>query len=256
MAGARIAVSGAPPECRSRCRSGRVAAAVLGMLLVFAGSAVATWAPAALPPDLPEPERARLQQVTENPSVTAQSNGESFLVRDDVFEFLLDHPDFATHVIRALEIGRYRIWREPDGLWLDDNAGALVRFRIAYATRGSRIFYLQGRYQPQVLPAIHGRVVVLLDYTIKPETDGKSLITPAMASFVRIDNAALGVLARLFRAVVAPRASKVTTRIVGDIAKIARAIDADPGRVDAALRERPDVPSRELAEFRRLLAHR
>jgi hypothetical protein len=130
--------------------------------------------------------------------VTAQSNGESFLVRDDVFEYLLDHPDFATHVIRALEIGRYRIWREPDGLWLDDTAGALVRFRIAYATRGSRIFYLQGRYQPQVLPAIHGRVVVLLDYTIKPQADGKSLITPAMASFVRIDNAAFEVLARLF----------------------------------------------------------
>jgi hypothetical protein len=158
--------------------------------------------------------------------------------------------------MRALEIARYRIWREPDGLWLDDTAGALVRFRIAYATRGSRIFYLQGRYQPQVLPAIHGRVVVLLDYTIKPQADGKSLITPAMASFVRIDNAAFEALARLFHAVVAPRAMKVTTRIVGDIAKTARAIDDDPGRVDAALRERPDVPPRELAEFRRLLAHR
>ena len=131
-----------------------------------------------------------------------------------------------------------------------------MRFRIAYATRGSRIFYLQGHYQPKVLPAIHGRVVVLLDYTIEPQADGKSLITPAMASFVRIDNAALEVLARLFRAVVAPRATKVTTRIVGDIAKTARAIDGDPGRVDAALRERPDVPPRELAEFRRLLAHR
>jgi len=256
MSGARITMSGAPSERRLRRRSVKVAAAGVGLLLIFAGSALATWPAAALPPDLPEPERAHLQQVTENASVRAQSNGESFLVRADVFEYLLDHPDFATHVIRALDIGRYRIWREPDGLWLDDNAGALVRFRIAYATRGSRIFYMQGRYQPQVLPAIHGRVVVLLDYTVKPEAEGKSLITPAMASFVRIDNGALEVLARLFRAVIAPRASKVTTRIVGDIAKTARTIDGDPGRVDAALRERPDVPSRELAEFRRLLAHR
>src|SRR5258706_589041 len=84
-----------------------------------------------------------------------------------------------------------------------------------------------------------------------PEADGKSLMTPAMASFVRIDNAAFEALARLFHAVVAPRAMKVTTRIVGDIAKTARAIDDAPGRVDAALRERPDVPPRELAEFRR-----
>jgi hypothetical protein len=151
-------------------------------------------------------------------------------VRDDVFEYLLDHPDFATHVIRALEIGRYRIWREPDGLWLDDTAGALVRFRIAYATRGSRIFYLQGRYQPQVLPAIHGRVVVLLDYTIKPQADGKSLITPAMASFVRIDNAAFEVLE--FRI---GRTGKVTTRISSTSRRPARSRTA---RADAA-RQRP-----------------
>src|SRR4029077_13305472 len=115
------------------------AAAGAGLLLVLAGSALATWATAAPPQDLAEQERARLQQVTQHASVTAQSNGESFLVRGDVFEYLLDHPDFATHVIRALEIGRYRIWREPDGLWLDDDAGALVQFHIAYAAHGSRV---------------------------------------------------------------------------------------------------------------------
>src|SRR5437899_9356907 len=173
MAGAPTAGACVVGARRSCGRLVGIAAGV-GLLLVLAGDAPATWPTAALPADLPQAERDRLSQVTERVSVTARSNGEAFRVRRDVFEYLLDHPDFATHVIRALEIGRYRIWREPDGLWLDDTAGALVRFRIAYATRGSRIFYLQGRYQPQVLPAIHGRVVVLLDYTIKPQADGKS----------------------------------------------------------------------------------
>jgi hypothetical protein len=226
------------------------------MLVALVGSASATWPTAALPPDLLETERVRLGQVTEHASVSARSNGEPFRVRRDVFEYLLDHPEFATHVIRALKIGRYRIWREPDGLWLDDTAGALVRFHIVYAALGSRVFYLQGRYQPAILPAIHGRVVVLLEYTVEPMADGKSRITPAMASFVRIDNAVLEVVARIFRAVIAPRAADVTKRIVVDIAKTARAIDSDPVRVDTALRARPDVPPRELAEFRRLLAHR
>jgi hypothetical protein len=232
------------------------AAAGAGLLLVLAGSALATWPTAALPQDLPEQERARLQQVTQHASVTAQSNGESFLVRGDVFEYLLDHPDFATHVIRALEIGRYRIWREPDGLWLDDDAGALVQFHIAYAAHGSRVFYLRGRYQPSVLPTIRGRVVVVLEYRVEPASGGKSLITPAMTSFVRIDNGLVEALARLFKAVVAPRAAKVTSRIVVDIVKISIAIDQDPVRVDEALCRRPDVPSRELGEFRRLLARR
>lgn len=261
--GAEVALLGVPivmPSAASAFRSVRrcvgFAATGAGLLLVLAGSAFATRPTAALPQDLPEHERVRLEQVTEHASVTAQSNGEAFVVRGDVFEYLLDHPEFATHVIRALEIGRYRIWREPDGLWLDDDAGALVQFHTSYAARGSRIFYLRGRYQPSVLPTIRGRVVVVLEYRVEPASGGKSLITPTMTSFVRIDNGLVEALARLFRGVVAPRAAKVTSRIVVDIAKTSSAIDQDPIRVDEALRKRPDVPLRELVEFRRLLAQR
>ena len=239
---------------RSGRPSIRAGAASLGLLVIFAGSARATSPTGALPLDLSQADRHNLEQVVEHASVTARSNGETFLVRTDMFEYLLDHPDFATHVMRALEIARYRIWREPEGLWLDDTNGALVRFDTVYASPGSRVFYLRGRYEPPVLPTIYGRVVVILEYRVEPTTGGKSFITPAMSSYVRIDNGFVDALARLFKAVVAPRASKVTSRIVVDIAKTARAIEGDPLRVDAALRSRPDLPPRELAEFRGLLA--
>jgi len=130
-------------------------------------------------------------RLAESADVATRVDAVPFVARLPVFEYLLDHPEFATHVIRALEIGRYRIWREPDGLWLDDGAGALVQFHVVYAASGSRVFFLEGRYQPAVLPAIYGRVVVILEYLIEPAAGGKSLITPAMASFVRIDNALL-----------------------------------------------------------------
>jgi hypothetical protein len=256
MIRASIAAHGAVGTCRSRWRLIRVGMAGVGMLVIFAGSALATLPTPALPPDLPEADRLLLQQVTDHVSVASRSDGKAFLVRTDMFEYLLDHPEFATHVMRALEIARFRIWREPDGLWLDDGAGALVRFHTIYASHGSRVFYLQGRYQPPVLPAIHGRVVVILEYRVEPTSGGKGLITPALASFVRIDNGFIEALTRLFAAVVAPRATKVTSRIVVDIAKTARAIESDPLRVDDALRRRPDVPPHELAEFRRLLARK
>ena len=239
-----------------RSRLVRIAAGGAGLLLVLAGSARATEPIAALPPDLPAAERARLREVTEHVSVSARSSGEAFRLRRDLFEYLLDHPELATHIIQALKVNRYRVWRESDGLWLDDRAGALVQFQIVYAAPGSRVFFMQGRYQPAVLPAIYGRVVAVLEYTVEPADEGKSLITSAMATFVRIDNAVFGMLARLFTAIIAPRATRVTNRIVVDIAKTARAIDSDPDAVDAALRERPDVPADDLAEFRRLLARR
>lgn len=232
------------------------AAVIVVLLLAFAGSARATAPAVALPPDLPPAEHARLREVTERASVSARSSGDRVRVRRDLFEYLLDHPELASHIIQALKVNRFRIWREPDGLWLDDRAGALVRFQIAYSAPGRRIFFMQGRYQPAILPAIYGRVVAVLDYTIEPADQGRSFITPAMASFVRIDNAVYGMLARLFRAVIAPRATRVTNRIVVDIAKTARVIDGEPDSVDAALRERPDVPAHDLAEFRRLLPRR
>jgi hypothetical protein len=256
LADAPIATRGATGGRASRRRLVGIAAAGAALLLGAAGSALATRPSSSLPPSLPEAEQVRLRQVTEHASVSARSNGHAFRLRQDVFEYMLDHLEFATYVIRALGIGRYRIWREPDGLWLNDGGGALVRFQVVYAAQGSRIFYLQGHYQPAVLPTIHGRVVVLLEYTVEPAADGKSVITPAMASFVRIDNAVIGMLARLFTAVVAPRATRVTQRMVVDIARTARAIDDDPVRVTSMLRARPDVPPRELAEFDRLLAGR
>src|SRR4029077_13907204 len=169
----------------------------------------------------PAAERARLREVTEHASVSARSRGDVFRIRRDLFEYLLDHPELASHIMQALKVNRFRIWREPDGLWLDDRAGALVQFQIAHSAPGSRVFFMQGRYQPAVLPAIYGRVVAVLEYTVEPAHAGKSLITPAMASFVRIDNAVYGMLARLFTAVIAPRATRVTNRIVVDIAKTA-----------------------------------
>ena len=102
MVGARIVILGTASMLRSMRRSVRIAEVGVGVLLVLAGSALATWPTAVLPQDLPEQERARLQQVTENASVTAQSNGESFF-RNVNAGFYGHHP-----------ARLHRLRREPD----------------------------------------------------------------------------------------------------------------------------------------------
>src|SRR5439155_1693460 len=90
-----------------------------------------------LPTQIPAAERTRLQEVADAASVSARAAGEPFVARPEVFEFLLDHPEFATHVTRALRLARYRIWRGPEGLWLDDGWGAIGQFSVVYAAGGS-----------------------------------------------------------------------------------------------------------------------
>src|SRR5256712_12629874 len=139
------------------------------------------------PAQIPPAERARLQEVAEGASVSARAAGEPFVARTDVFEFLLDHPEFATHVTRALRIARYRIWRGAEGLWLDDGWGVVGQFSLVYAASGTRVMYARGQYQSGMLPSIHGQAVVVIEYGVNPNGDHRSLISPAVTRHVKLD---------------------------------------------------------------------
>jgi len=58
---------------------------------LLASNALGARPSATLPTRIPPAERARLQEVAEGASVSVQASGEPFVVRRDVFEFLLDH---------------------------------------------------------------------------------------------------------------------------------------------------------------------
>jgi len=229
------------------------AAAGLAVVLLVSGALAAKPAPS-LPSQIPVHERARLQEIADGASVSAQAAGEPFLARLDLFEFLLDHPEFASHVTRALKLGRYRIWRGPDGgLWLDDGWGVVGQFSVVYAVSGTRVVYAHGQYQSGLLPSIRGQAVVLIEYGLSPAPDRRSLISPAVAGFVRLDSKLMSLAGMLAGSVATAKAEKEARRFVKLFARASRAIEDNPARVHESVRQRPDVPPADLEEFRRLL---
>jgi len=225
------------------------AAALLGL----AGSALAARPGPTLPADLPPAERLQLQQVTEQASVATRADGEPFITRRDVFEYLLDHPELATHVTRALKLARYRIWREDDGLWLDDGWGATGRFSVVHATNGTRVMYARGQYKPWLLPTINGQAVVVIEYVAQPAPDSRSLITTTVTGFVKLDSRLLEWAGRFAKAAAAAKAEKEARLLVRVFARASRGIENDPAGVYELVRKRPDAPRRDLEEFHRLL---
>jgi len=233
---------------RSTC-----AVAGFAVLLLVSG-ALATRPSPTLPAQIPAGERARLQEVAEAASVSARAAGEPFIARPDVFEFLLDHPEFATHVTRALKLARYRIWRGPEGgLWLDDGWGVLGQFSVVYSTSGTRVAYAHGQYQSGLLPSIKGQAVVLIEYGLSPAADHKSLISPAVTGFVKLESRIVALAGMLAGSVATAKAEKEAKRLVKLFAKASRAIEDNPAHVHEVVRQRADVPRRDLEEFRRLL---
>src|SRR5207244_7617321 len=194
---------GAPPLRRSTC-----SVSAFAVRLLVSG-ALATRPSPTLPAQIPAGERARLQEVAEAASVSARAAGEPFIARPDVFEFLLDHPEFATHVTRALKLARYRIWRGPEGgLWLDDGWGVVGQFSVVYATSGTRVAYAHGQYQSGLLPSIKGQAVVLIEYGLSPTADHRSLISPAVTGFVKLESRIMALAGMLAGSVATAKTAK------------------------------------------------
>jgi hypothetical protein len=208
-----------------------------------------------LPGGLPasQLDRARLEEVTRNPSLSARAESEVMVGRLEVFEFLLDHPDFATHITRALRLARYRIWRTDDGMFIDDGWGATGQLTVVHSAGGTRMLYAKGEFQHKLLPSIPGEAVVTIDYETWPTQDGRHLLQARLAGQLKIDSAFATLMLKIANSVAREKAAKESRRLLQTFAKVLRAIDETPGTVYASLRTRPDVPQHELERFRVLL---
>ena len=242
--------NGHPMTFAASPRPSRAAAAV-GLVLALVTVVVA--AGAALPPDLPASERPRLEAVTQAAAVSTHVAAEPFVGRPEVFEFLLNHPEFATRVTRVLKVARYRVWREADGLHLDDGWGAVGRFDVVYAVGSTRVMYARGVYQKRLLPDIRGEAVVMIEYSARPAPEGKSVISATVTGFVKLDSSMLSLATKVAAPVARAKADREAKQLVKVFAKVTRAADEQPAALCQELAQQPDVSPRELREFRRLL---
>ena len=228
---------------------------------IAVGTCLVLWPPAAaappsafsLPQQIPPTERVKLEQVIENAFVSTRMEAEPYVARPEIFEYLLDHPEFATHVTRALKVARYRIWRTPEGLFLDDGWGTQGHFEVVYAEAGMRVMYARGRYDPPLLPAIRGQAVVVMEYGFRPAGEGHTVVATTITGHVNLENRFLRIVGTLVNPIAQAKADREARQLLKVFARVSRAIDERPDEVYEAVRQRPDVPRQELAEFRHLL---
>ncbi len=205
-----------------------------------------------LPPQVPPKERHRLEEIVKRAFASTQQEFEPYTVRPEIFEYLLDHPEFASHVTRALKAARYKIWHDQDSLWLDDGWGVRGTFATVYAEPGLRLMHAQGAYQ-SALPDIKGRAVVALAYKFQPGPTGRPQVVTTLTSFVHIDSAVIRTIGKMGGPLVQKKADREARQLLRVFSKVSRAIEDNPADVYARVREQPDVPKPELEEFRKLL---
>jgi len=203
-----------------------------------------------LPPGVPAADKARIDKVLAKATVSTRVEIDPYTLRLDVVEYLLDHPEFATQVTRALKLARYRIWRTVDGLNLDDGWGVTGIMTPLYGNNGLRVIYARGRYEQSVLPDIHGQAVILLRYAGGPAPNGRPALTTSMEVFAQLDSA---VISSLAGSIAKTKATSEARHVLRMFSRLSTHLDLRADEVLAELARRPEVSKTELEGFRKVL---
>jgi hypothetical protein len=196
----------------------------------------------------------RIREVTEHAIFYRDLHGIQVRSSPMVFDYLIDHPDFAATAGRVLGIVKYRIVKEREGLfWGDDAHGATGTFELMHAEAGKRVYLATGAFVKRFLPTIRGRIVLIIAF--EPTTDhaGETSVINHVRGYLRIDNRILGILARIARPIVGPIVDKKVLRTYAAASKLTAQASHDPAGLLRSLETSPEIQKEELLEFRRVL---
>jgi hypothetical protein len=114
----------------------------------------------------------------------------------------------------------------------------------------------RGEFKQTLMPTIQGEAVTMIEYEATPAPDGKSLIRSTVSGYVKLDSRFMAIAMKMASGAAQRKADLEARRLMKTFARASQAIEEDPARVYEQLRQRPDVPQRELEEFGRLLSVR
>ncbi len=206
---------------------------------------------------LDEDAFALARDVVTEALVFREVDGIAFRSRKEVYDYLIRHMDFAAAVARILREGKYRVRRSAEGFEAEDGRGAHGFLKPLYDDGDRRVFYLQGRYDPPILPSIAGRLVLVLDTTHTRAPDGEHYAEMRVAGYLRLDSLLAEVIATVAQTFSEAIVARKVKRFFRHVAGVSRRAYDDPEGLIEELGRHPELEAERVAEFRQvLLAHR
>src|SRR5262249_61003210 len=140
----------------------------------------------------------------------------------------------------------------PRGLYLRAGGGGTRCFGVVYAGTGRRLLRSGGESEQVLTPRIRGEAVTMMESEATRAPEGKSLIRSTVSGYVKLDSRFMAIAMKMASGAAQRKADLEARRLMKTFARASQAIDEDPAGVYEQLRQRPDVPQRELEEVGRL----
>jgi hypothetical protein len=202
---------------------------------------------------LDEADYALVLDVVREAVVAQQVRDIAFRSRKAVFDFLIEHPDFAADLARMLREGRYRLRRIGEAYEAEDGRGVRGRLRQLAVDGDRRLFYLEGRYDPPALPTLTGRLVLLLETEHTEGPDGITYCDMRVTGFLALDQTLPAVVVRVARSFSEAQVDRRVRRFFRHVAAVSRRAYDDPEGLADDMERRPGLDRDRVDRFRAIL---
>jgi hypothetical protein len=181
-----------------------------------------------------------LREVVEGAAFIGEKREVIFKGRREVYEYLLNHLDFASQLARALDLSNYVIERTgTDAYVVTTPKGGWAHLQVVYVDSEKQVVLAKGKY---------GRAVVILQYA-SFERGGESYMANNLYGYVRADSPLLNFLMTSFGGMLDQRVAEV----FGSVARLSERVYEDPASVYQELLAHPELPRDHLRQFAELI---
>ena len=175
---------------------------------------------------------------------------------EEVYDYLLDHPSMAAHLVNRLDIGLYKAEaRALNVFWGTDGEGTDGVVRLVYRDQRTRIYYLEGRHDGTFLPPVTGKAVALLRVQPVPEPNGHEAVDTTVVAYLKLDNRVLSGVMSLLRPLIGNVISRQFMKAFHAADRLSELMRQDPDRVLFEAVDPPSLPSDEVAFLSRALSN-
>lgn len=157
---------------------------------------------------LNEQTRAKISETVNKPSIYRRLPVSSIDVDPDYFRFLVRYPEVVVNIWQLMGVTKMSSQRTGDyTVSTNDGAGTISSLELVYGTDDLHIFYGTGTYEGSVFKRkLTGKCVLVLRSEEALGPNGNSTMTSQLDVFLKIDNAAAGLLAKTIHPIIGPTA--------------------------------------------------
>jgi hypothetical protein len=181
-----------------------------------------------------------IHKVMAQPTLVTSAGPERFFINDEMYQWLLNHPDRVALAWRRSGVPALDIQDEKNGWfsWKDGEGTELSWITVAKSDKG-RIWFAEGKVRPgPLLPVIPVRAVAILRHETFTNAKGRISVRHQVDAFLQTDSKFAALVMRILGPTAPKLAEQGADQLLYFFSGIGKLVDADPDKAPILLSER------------------